>query len=321
MTAVKRGPWANNPPLLSKASRHGVIRAAVLEHEFGMTRRTIYRRCLPGGPWRRLLPGIVLLNAAEPTDRQRIEAALLRGGPHARVTGLWAARLHGLQRHPRPTTVHLLVPAKRELTSCGFVIVERTTRLPRAVLRDGIPVAAAHRAVLDAARRMRDFDAIRAMLADAVQRGRCTPQALADELAEGSQRGSALPRRALTELLGGAHSVPEGDVYWLWQRAGLPPACRNVPIYDAQGRYIGTPDVWSDDVALAGEVDSKEAHFGVDGYARTLARNNRYAAAGVVVVQLLPSRIRNEPEAVIGDLQRAYAAAARRPRPAVQMAA
>lgn len=321
MAAVKRGPWASNPPVLSKASRHGVIRAAVLEHEFGMTRRTIYRRCLPGGPWRRLLPGIILLTAAEPNDRQRVEAALLRGGPHAQVTGLWAARLHGLQRHPRPTTVHLLVPDKRELTSCGFVVVERTTRLPRAVLRDGVPVAPAHRAVLDGARRMRDFDAIRAMLADAVQRGRCTPQDLAEELELGSQRGSALPRRALTELLGGAHSVPEGDAFWLWERAGLPPARRNVTICDAQGRYVGKPDVWSDDVALAAEVDSTEVHFGVNGYARTLARNNRYAAAGIVVVQLLPSRIRNEPEAVIAELQRAYAAAARRPRPAVQIAA
>lgn len=229
--------------------------------------------------------------------------------------------MHGLRRHPDPTDVHILVPNERELTSYGFVTVERTTRLPEAVQRSGVPVAPAHRAVLDAARRMRDFDVIRALLADAVQRGRCTPQALAEELNAGSPRGSALPRRALTELLGGAHSVPEGDVFWLWKRSGLPPAQRNVAVYDAQGRHIGTPDVWCDDVALAVEVDSREFHFDVDGYEQTLARNNRYAAAGVVVVQLLPSHIRKEPEAVIAELQRAYAAAARRPRPNVRMAA
>lgn len=182
-------------------------------------------------------------------------------------------------------------------------------------------MAPAHRAVLDAARRMRNFDAIRAMLADAVQRGRCTPENLEEELRNGCQRGSALPRRALTELRGGARSVPEGDVFWLWKRSGLPPAQRNVAVYDAQGRQVGTPDIWCDEVALAVEVDSREFHFDVDGYEQTLARNNRYAAAGVVVVQLLPSRIRKEPEAVIAELQRAYAAAARRPRPNVRMAA
>lgn len=307
--------------LIGDDNRDRVVRVAALERELGMSRRTIYRRCLPGGPWRRLLPGIVQLNAGEPGDRQRIEAALLRGGPHVRVTGLWAARLHGLRRTPEPGDVHILVPNERELTSWGFVIVERTTRLPAAIPRDRVPLAPVHRAVLDAARRMRDFDAIRAMLAEAIQRGRCTPNALAEELERGSQRGSALPRRALTELLGGAHSVAEGDLFWLWRRSGLPPAQRNVEIRDAQGKYVGTPDVWSDEVALAVEVDSKDCHYDVDGYARTLARNNRYAAAGVVVVQVLPSRIRKEPDGVLSELRAAYAVAARRPRPMVRMTA
>lgn len=297
-----------------------VVRAAALERELGMPRRTIYRRCLPGGPWRRLLPGIIQLDAGEPNDRRRIEAALLLGGRDVRVTGLWAARMYGLKRTPEPTAVHILVPAEREVTSSGFVVVERTTRLPASIVRDGVPAAPVYRAVLDAARRLRDFDAIRAMLAEAIQRGRCTPQALATELNSGSQRGSALPRRALVELLGGAQSVAEGDAFWLWKRAGLPPARLNTPVYDAGGRYVGTPDAWSDEVAFAMEVDSKDCHFDVDGYARTLARNNRYAAAGIVVVQVLPSRIRREPDAVIADLRAAYARAASRPRPEVRAA-
>lgn len=300
--------------------QHRVVRAALLER-LGMERRTIYRRCLPGGPWRRLLPGIILLSNAEPTDRQRIEAALLRGGPQSRVTGLWAARLHGLRYIPEPADVHILVPHEREITSAGFVTVERTTRLPAAVTRDGFPVAPAHRAVLDATRRMREFDPIRALLADAVQRGRCSPEMLARELERGSQRGSALPRRALTELLGGAHSIAEGDGFWLWKRSGLPEPQRNVAIYDTDGRYIGTPDAWCDDVAFAWEIDSRDVHFGLDGYADTLARNARYAAAGIVVLQTLPSRLRREPEAVMAELRAAYAAAARRPRPTVRMAA
>jgi hypothetical protein len=34
----------------------------------GVPRRSISRRCRPGGPWQRLLPGIVLLGNSEPTD-------------------------------------------------------------------------------------------------------------------------------------------------------------------------------------------------------------------------------------------------------------
>lgn len=199
---MKRGNWAEHPSLQG-SDNHGVVRAAALEDVLGMPRRTIYRRCLPGGPWRRLLPGIILLSAADPTDRQRLQAAILRGGASVRVTGHWAARLHGLKRVVEPESVHILVPAEREITSVGFMLVERTTRLPSAVGRVGVPLAPVVRAVLDATRRMRDFDAIRALLAESVQRRKCTPQQLASELERGSQRGSALPRRALTELTRG----------------------------------------------------------------------------------------------------------------------
>lgn len=306
--------------VVGQSPESAVVRAAMLE-ELGMPRRTIYRRCLSGGPWRRLLPGIILLHSGTPTDRQRIDAALLRGGRGTMITGLWAARLHGLIRTPRPGPVHILVPAEREITSTGFTVVERTTRLPEPVICGGVPLAPPHRAVLDGARRLRGFDTIRAMLAEPIQQGLCTPRMLEVELADGSQRGSALPRRALIELLGGAHSVAEGDAFWLWKRADLPECERNVKVYDLAGHYIATPDAWCDEVAFAWEIDSQECHFGSEGYAKTLERNTRYAAAGIVVVQTLPSRIRREPERVIRQLRAAYEAACRRPRPPVRMAA
>jgi len=307
-------------PLLTTQHRRVVARAADLEAS-GLTRPTIYRRCLPGGPWRRLLPGIIQLDPVEPGAEEMLAAALLRGGKGALVTGLWAARRHGLTRTPEPELVHLLVPADCHVTSSGFVLVERTTRMPGGRTLDGKDVAPVHRAVLDAARRMRDFDAIRAMLAEAIQRGMCTPQMLRTELARGSQRGTALPRRALAELLGRAQSVAEGDGFWLWRSAGLPEGTRNVRVVDADGKYVGTPDMWVDDQAMAWEVDSRECHFDVDGYAATLDRNNRYTAAGIVFVQTRPSRIRKEPDVVIAELRAAYAAACRRPRPPVRIAA
>lgn len=305
---------------LNSARPREVVRASTLE-KLGTPRSTIYGRCRPGGPWRRLLPGIIQLDPFESDDEQRIAAALLRGGPGSMITGLWAADRHGLERIPEPTHVHILVPAARQVNSAEFVLVERTTRLPIPQVREGTPLAPVHRAVLDAARRMHDFDAIRALLAEAIQRRRCTPRSLARELERGCQRGTALPRRAIIELLGGAQSVAEGDAFWLWKRAGLPDCERNVAIFDDNNGYIATPDAWVDEVAFAWEIDSREFHFDIEGYASTLARNARYAAAGIVVVQTLPSRIRNEPEAVIAELRNAFEAASRRPRPFVRKVA
>jgi len=282
-----------------------------------MPRSSIYRRCLPGGPWRRLLPGIILLHPTEPTDEQRMQAALLRGGGAAMITGLWALRKHGLRELPEPDDVHVLVPDEREITSSGFAVVERTTRLPDPITRDGLLVAPVHRAVLDATRRIRDFDTVQTMLAEAVQRKRCSAERLDKELRLGSQRGSAIPRRALQAILAGAESVAEADAWEVWKLAGLPPAEWNIRVFDEHGNFIAKPDAWCDDIAFAWEIDSRRWHGEGDGYSNTLARNARYTAAGIAFLQTMPIQLRTEPDRVINDLRAAYAAAQRRPRPPV----
>jgi hypothetical protein len=284
----------------------------------GVPRRSISRRCRTSGPWRRLLPGVVLLGNSEPTEEQRIRAAILYGGHGAMLTGLWALRRNGLRRLPLAGDVHVLVPATSSVTSSAFVVVERTTRLPAAHTRLGVPVAPVYRAVLDAARRLSDFDAVLAMMSEAIQRRRCTAQTLAEELEAGSRRGAALPRRALVPLLEGTHSVAEADAWNLWQRSGLP-ACRwNVKLFDANGRYLATPDAWCDDVGFAWEIDSRDCHAGSDDFADTLARDARYVAAGVTVLQTLPARLRTEPEKVVAEVRAAYETARLRPRPDIR---
>lgn len=309
-----------NPLELRKHSRFGVIKVATLER-LGMPQQTAYRRCKPGQPWQRPLPGVVILGNAPPTRRQLVEAALLYAGPEAIVTGLAACRLHGLRASSDETTVHLLIPHGQRAKSSEYVIVERTIRLPARVVRDGVPLAPLPRAVLDACRRFRDFDPCRSLIAEAVQRGGVSPGSLEHELALGSQRGTAVPREVLRDVSSGARSVAEIDGMLVWKRTGLPSPSWNVDLHDADGRFIARPDGWCDEVGLAWEIDSYEYHFERDGYARTLERNARYAAAGILVVQTLPTRLRNEPEAVVAELRAAYRAAAERPRPKVRLAA
>jgi hypothetical protein len=313
---VDRGRWHRADGELWQHSRFGVIRASTIE-ELGITQKTAYRQCQPGGRWRHLLPGIILLARSQPNERQRLEAALMLARDDAVVTGLQAARLYQLQDGPDPRFVHLLVPHGHKVLSSGFAVVERTRFFPRAVYREGIPLAPPTRAVLDGLRRIRDLDPVRALMIEAIQRGLTNSADLRRELDTGTKRGTALPRRVLNELDLGVRSVAEADALEIWHRASLPTPHRNAVIVDSNGKYVGMPDTWCDEVGLAWEIDSNEFHYSKDAYARTLVRNSRYAAAGISVVQTLPTRLRTEPEAVIAELRAAYAAAQQRPRPNV----
>ncbi len=301
-------------PWISKHAVDGVISVAALQG-LGVDSSTAYRRCQPGGPWRWLLPGVVLLTPGAPSGLQRARAALIYAGSEAQLTGTSAALLHGLRRARGDDRVHLLLPHARRSRSVGCVLVERTTRLPEPVVVQGLPIAPVVRAVLDRARRLRDTEAVQALVAEAVQRRFCTSAQLAVELDAGSKRGAAMVRRELEHISGGARSVAEVRAKRLARRSGLPEPVWNVPLLDDRGQLIGTPDAWWAEVALAWEIDSYDYHLRPTDYDRTLRRDARYAAAGIVFLPTLPRRLVAEEAAVLEELEAAYAAAAQRPAP------
>lgn len=268
-----------------------------------------------------MLPGIVLLQNSAPTEDQRAAAALLFAGPKSAITGVQACRRLGLRTTdlPADNRIHLLVPHEHKLLSSAFVTVERTRRMPEPVLRRAVPVAPLVRSVLDAARSLRTRDPVAKLLIAAVQQGHCSINALATELELGSTRGTAIPRRLLTEI-SDLRSVAELHARRVGEQLNTAPTHWNTDLFGPNGHYIGCPDGWWDDVALAWEIDSLEFHFRSADYKRTLERNTRYAAAGVAVVQTLPSRLLEDPASVICELESAYQAASQRPRPPVHLA-
>jgi len=318
--AVRRGRWADDPEALRRSARDGVITTAALRG-LGVAGATISYRCQDGGRWRRILPGVILLGPGPTSSRQRVSAALIYGGPQAILTGLEACRRHGVRRGPNPgEDVHLLVPEERQLRSSGFVVVERTTRMPAALIRDGVPLAPGVRACLDAARRLYSAAEITELIADTVQRGLCTPAQLAAELRDGSQRGSAAPRRVLADVSAGVRSAAERDAKKLLTRSGLPEPWWNVPVHDVRGRQLGVADAWFDDVALTWEINSYAWHLLPKSYAREVKRTAEMTAAGISVVPVLPTALRNDPTGSLADLVAGYRAALLRPRPNVRAA-
>ncbi|WP_329788993.1 hypothetical protein V1227_32025 [Lentzea sp. DG1S-22] len=295
---------------LRERSDLGVISAGAVK-SLGVSNP--WRRCAAGGPWQRMYPGVVLLHNGPPTPEQHLTAALLRAGPGAVVTGAEACRRHGLPA--RGQEIHLLVPGS--VRGSGRLILERVCPVPPAADVGGFPVVSCARAVVDACRRLRSADEATALVAAAIQKGRCSPSDLAAE-ARVNRYGTALVRAVLEEL-GRAESVAERDARRLSRRIRLPTAHWNVTLAGADGVIIGRPDAWYDDVGLAWEIDSRAFHYGPRDYERTLARNSRYAAAGILVVQTLPTRLRDNPEAVAAELRKAHRAAAARPRPPVRI--
>ena len=179
--------------------RDGVISTADLI-ESGVPRYAIETRCRPGGPWRRLLPGVLLLSPGEPTRRQRLRAALVYAGPQAVITGVDALHEQGLRTLPLPERVHVLQQADQRLSNHDFLLLERTTRRPQVVDHTDLALAAPSRAVLDAARREQHPLRLHLLLAAVLRAGLCTAADLLAELDAGSKRGAAAPRAALRLL-------------------------------------------------------------------------------------------------------------------------
>lgn len=282
----------------------------------GVSTRTVASRSQPGGPWRRLLPGVVLLADTAPTRRQMLRAAMTYLGPEGIITGRDALRAHGLDV-PVPPAVHVLVPATRRVTMSGFVVAERTTRLPVPAHVGGLPHAPPARAALDAARRETDPGRLRQLLTMTLVDGRCTLDELETELGAGSQRGSAAVRVELRRLADLPHVRVRGAAGRLVRSSPLPPPRWRQTVCDQRGNALGTVDAWWDEIGLGWQLlpappADQAQHLGI------LQQYLALTAAGVVVVRTHPERLHTDTREVVRELASAFRAAARRPRPNVQ---
>jgi very-short-patch-repair endonuclease len=292
------------------AQLHVVSRAQTLA--CGLTTSALRHRMRPDGPWRILLPGVYLVNADSPTVFQREIAALLYAGDRSMITGIAALWRHGI-RHPISETVDVLVPAPRKLQSTGFARIWRTTRLPRRPwMAAGVRFAPPPRAIADAALTLTATDDVRAIVADAVQRNRCTISQLTAELSGGPVRGSARFRQALAEVAVGVRSVAEGDLRNLLLRGGIPTPYFNAQLY-AGDVLLAMPDAWWPDAGVVVEVDSREWHLSPKDWERTMRRHAEMSAHGIIVLHFTPGQIRREPEHVLAAIRKALGTAAGRP--------
>jgi hypothetical protein len=274
-----------------------VSRAQLLT--LGMKDNAMQYRVRRGGPWQTLLPGVYLAVSGVPSLSQKEMAALLYAGPDSVITGPMALLHHGIRGGSASADViDVLVPMSRRRLSTGFIRLQRTVRMPARTSSAGpVRLTPVPRAVADTVRVLTELRDIRAVVADAVQLGRCTVSQLAEELRIGPVRGSAVFRSVLAEVADGIRSTAEGDLRDLIGAARLPMPLFNPSLFDGDA-FLGKPDGWWPDAGVAGEVDSRAWHLSPDDWDRTRRRHDLMAAAGIIVLHFSPRELRREPAKV-----------------------
>jgi hypothetical protein len=288
-----------------------VSRAQALE--CGVSRGRLDHLVQPGGRWQRILPGVYVVNTGAVSADQRAMAALLYAGPKSLLTGAAAVRRHRLQCAGL-NQVDVLVPEGVRVRSAGYVRIVRTGRMPVKWFRTNrirfVPLA---RAVADATRSMTSLGDVRALVAEAIQNGRCDVSLLVAELKNGPVGGSRLYRAALRECIAGSRSAAEGDLMTLIGRSGLAEPMYNAELYTADGTFLGIADAWWQRAGVVAEVDSRRYHLSPADYERTVMRHNRMAAHGITVLHFLPDTVKTEPSTVIKSLRGALRSGTARP--------
>lgn len=249
-----------------------------------------------------LLPTIYIAKTGTPSRSELEMGAQLYGGPDSIITGPAALPCHRI-RVAMQETVDVLVPVTWRRRDAGYVRLHRTTRMPGQHYPFGpLRYALAPRAVGDTVREMSSLRDVRAVVADAVQRRRCTLAELGAELNEGPRRDSGLFREALSEVVAGSRSAAEADLLNLLAKSGLPMPLFNAEIW-AGDEFVARPDAWYPELGIAIEVDSTEWHILPEDHQRDVDRQTRMGKHLIVVLRFKPNRIRTRPAEVIAAIR------------------
>jgi hypothetical protein len=269
---------------------------------WGLSNGALYPRIGPTGPWQRLLPGVVLAHRGTPTHRELLLGAIAFAGPTAVVSGVDALRASGVRGLERRPVILVLVNADHQRQSFGFVRVERTTRLPDPLVRQGIRYAPPARALIDLCRHQEALTDVRALVATVVQQRLCSVRELASEIRAAPRQRTASTALALAEVADGVRSLAEARAREILRRSGLPAPEWNARLVDADGVPFLQPDAWWPEQRAALEIDSRKWHLSPEDWARTQRRQRLLTAHGVMVMSFSPTEIMGDPDGFIREV-------------------
>jgi hypothetical protein len=252
------------------------------------------------GRWRRLYPGVYVLNGAPDTWRQRLLAACLSGGEATVASHRAAARLWQLPGGGE--LLEISVPRGRRLRRPGVVVHE--SRLLPAVdvaVVDAIPVTTPARTLIDLAGVLppeRVEEAVDAALSSGLVRRPRLLWRLGDLAKEGRTGVKAL--RSILEARAPAAPVPASVLETRLRRVldvtGMPPPLWGFEVRTG-GRSRFLDCAWPD-LRLAVEADGWAHHSGRAQWESDVDRQNALVAAGWTVLRFSWDEVAHRPERI-----------------------
>ncbi|MFI9425033.1 hypothetical protein ACIG54_15900 [Streptomyces achromogenes] len=305
-------------PLRHLADVHRRVLTAAQLRAHGVSPAELAERCGPDGPWRELLPRVILLHSGPPTGEERLHAALLyaaRQGvpaqptaqgpqrpqyPDAVLTGPAALALHGFSATPPPDAlnrVDVLVSRQRRLRSLGYVRVVRTSEPPEPQQVAGLPVAPVARALADAVAEPTDTETVRRLLTEAVRGGHGEPAALLRELVRARLLHRPHVADAVDAVFTEGRPAAEDRLYRMVREYGLPDPVWNVELRLPGGPHLGGLDAYWPDHAVAVELDTRVSRQDDEAvWSRYAGKREHLERLGITVVYLTPRKLRDCPE-------------------------
>ena len=248
--------------------------------------------------------GVMILAGVRRTWATVEAAAWLACGDYSVVSGLSAARRHGLLPY-RAGDTDIEITVTRSGASRRGICVHRSRRLDpdEWQVLDGVPTTAIDRTLLDLGARGTDRELERA-LAAALDRQLTSRVRLRRYLGRRRRwRGAARVRALLNPAEPPRHtrSPPEEELLALIRASDLPDPLTNHPI----GPY--ELDAYWPEAKLAVEYDSRMHHLGEAAFEHDRLRDAWLAAEhGILVVRVTARQLR-DPHALIARLRRSHA--------------
>jgi len=276
----------------------------------GGTKQHAHRR-VASGRWRRMSPGVYLINGATLDWETRLLAAVLAAGTGALASHFAAARLWDLpgfgtapvevtvQRHRRPDHLGVRVHESSDLDRA------------EARIRKGIPVTGPARSLLDVARFVGPRRLARSVEA-ARRQGLVDWHDIIAIVASHARQGRHGIQKLRAVVLAEAHRVEITDtdmellVLGLLREGGLPEPVLHHRVFDGT-RFVAEVDLAYPDLRIAIECDGS-IHLREDVRERDLARQNDLVLLGWTVLRFSYDRVRQRPDLVLAEVRDAIAA-------------